>query len=201
MTPGHSTPATPSASDGLSTRTICWKRLCCRARCWALSGRTGRPSPSYRSVVRRRLTKLAIFLLLGAVLIAAVAWAWAVWADGSQGENAYGSTTTSGGERSVWVFQRPGVVRVESLRLRVSVRVKWEFEDPPASGVAPYWENLATPTAALSAREGEDWRIVEGRGWPVISLWYMSEMEEPLDWVRVGRALAKHVLDARYACF
>ncbi len=104
-----------------------------------------------------------------------------MWVDSWQGEEVFGSTTTSGVVWSVTVFRRPGALRVDSLRWRLPASAKGiPYKGPSVSDVAPYWGGLATPTAAFLSQTGGDQRHVEGRGWPAISLWYMvDETEEP----------------------
>ena len=130
--------------------------------------------------MKRRLFKLVVFLLLGAVVNVGVAWGFAAWIESGQGHKSFGSSTTSGVVWSVFVYRRAGAVRAESLRWRLPVGVKGEYQGPSASDVAPYWGGLATPTAAFLTQTGGDQRRLEGRGWPAIALWYLvDETEEP----------------------
>ena len=131
-----------------------------------------------------RLTKLVVFLLLGAIVNVAVAWGIAIWVDGSEGEEAFGSTTADGVVWSVTVIRLPGALSIDSLRWRLPANPKGiTYEGPSVSDVAPYWGGLATPTAAFLNKTGGDWRQLEGRGWPAISLWYMGDHSDVPDLV------------------
>ncbi|MEE8154336.1 MAG: hypothetical protein V3T53_05190 [Phycisphaerales bacterium] len=110
--------------------------------------------------MKRRLTKLVVFLLLGAVVNVAVAWGAGVSNDLYTALTTRGQTVND--ERLGWLEARND--GTASTRL-----TSWHIpliDDPTlpaAPEVMPYWSKMQPPY--------QDWRIM-AHGWPLRTLWY-----------------------------
>ena len=124
------------------------------------------------SNVRRRLLIIAILLLAGAVVNVAVAWACAFLVDVWALTDKTGFVSGEGQMWEVTTFSRAGAFSVFSSRSKLeSVEDMKVGEDPGA--LIPSWTPFLTPTASFaSGKSSYDNRGAEGRGWPLLALWY-----------------------------
>ncbi len=111
---------------------------------------------------KRSLFKLGVFLLLGAIVNVAVAWGCALWTNlyQQQSENGVFHQHKSGSivMGTLSVNQGRGVCTVF-----LAGQVLPALDSPLPSGV-PYW-------AQETIRQSREWVTLDGRGWPLISLW------------------------------
>ena len=125
--------------------------------------------------MKRRLTKLVVFLLLGAVVNVAVAWgfAWKL--------NVYRVPVTGGSEtvagvvgatpRHVWIvrrYNRTGATRVFS---HYSIRSMGTGYDGDPGSLLPSWNQDYFFSGIRRDELDEVVRIQDGRGWPMLALW------------------------------
>ncbi|MEE9130377.1 MAG: hypothetical protein V3T84_10185 [Phycisphaerales bacterium] len=144
---------------------------------------------SWHEAVKRRLGKLVVFLLLGAIINVAVAWASSLWVDGMALEmlaRAISGVTAADHPRwhvSVASSGTSTLVQAGASRkppgpprnLRASA-TKEEI-DAFASGVAlpvkrevvpvPYWSRTSTPPTESNYEAPGVWE--DARGWPMRS--------------------------------
>ncbi|MCH8824757.1 MAG: hypothetical protein IH984_14760 [Planctomycetes bacterium] len=133
--------------------------------------------------MKRRLFKLALFLLLGAVVNVAVAWLIAVRVNvvGS-GPDLIEITYENSQPTGVWLLSRwtqMGVTCYTSYHEYYGYAVAYDPESdsnpidaihittPSPSEVTPKWTGLRTPVS----RGIDEFREVRGWGWPCSSMW------------------------------
>ena len=166
-----STPATNLASGGSSSTMICLQRSCCWAKSWAWIGRTGRPSRCYRSVVKRRLFTLALFLLLGAILNVAVGCSSIPRASEPIPVAQYLSERTIGeSDDATLVKIAPIAIRLEERIGRICIDIVVEGPPMPALDVANSLVDLVrrSPEDSLEIVKpnGKRLRVVPSPGEP-----------------------------------
>ena len=127
--------------------------------------------------MKRGLTKLVVFLLLGAIVTVAVAWGCAYWHYVGEATRTPGVMLLENGSTS-WV--------VASYRSRVAHRMHSVWgpsalltglpSEASPNDLARGWTHILAPDAA---DEGEPTgaRVFDGRGWPMISMWSALELE------------------------
>ena len=122
--------------------------------------------------MKRGLTKLIVFLLLGAIVNVAVAWGCALWIDVSTvPEDMYVETVFEPYVHKRWTllkFKRPGATFFESWREADFGHGAIETHLRPGE-VVPTWTALKT-VATRDIVVDED-KHSDGRGWPNLSLW------------------------------
>ena len=130
------------------------------------SGRTGRPSTGYRSVVKRRLLTLAIFLLLGAVVNVAVAWI-AAMVPINVIFGSLGLMERADAPRwEVRMHSQPGALLVES-NITLWRRV---WGEPRR---APHWSRAALPPTKEDVAASPS-IIEKAYGWPMLSQFHRN---------------------------
>ncbi len=127
---------------------------------------------------------VAIFMVLGAVVNVAVAWSSVWWSPlpttDTFGSGAPSVKSVSAGSPHGEFYEylrvgrqdRLGAVRVWSRwyqKNRLGGSFVWDPRIPPSSIVST-WARLATPNAKYLNWERHT-RVVEARGWPMLSLW------------------------------
>ena len=140
--------------------------------------------------MKRRLTKLVVFLLLGAIVNVAVAWGCAAWIRISRdpnvprsGDEFLRSPKVTELEWRAAVWRRPGVIRILSFRPH-NYEVEGEapgssfyiintLTQTPAWEVS--WDDLPIPrwsrVYGKSANVADPWTLIEdARGWPIYSM-------------------------------
>ena len=123
----------------------------------------------------RRLTKLVVFLLLGAIVNVAVAWGCAAWADVgtdyTEGISEDGTASLlrwSSNIGTLIYFERSHTATLDRT-MRGSRRM---------DELSPYWLHLDVPSAAYqSGRIRVENSFTDARGWPALTMW--SEYEWP----------------------
>ena len=139
--------------------------------------------------MKRRLFKLVVFLLLGAIVNVAVAWGCAVWVDPFEGRHEHArvmldrlflkqrvnpsSVTPSGqwvyadGYQLWWVdcYRRFGSHRL--VRGPISSH-KPQFSRTNILGYLPGWSDFDRRTEELGFMRG--FEVIDGRGWPAVGL-------------------------------
>ena len=124
--------------------------------------------------MKRRLSKLALFLLLGAIVNVAVAWGCAAFLNLMANESSLLTWTLS--ENEGWYlrqWKKPGGVFYNSLRTTVLTT----SNSPPPRG--PHPADVVPKQGELHIRHTEyaredSWietRGVSFRGWPMLSMW------------------------------
>ena len=124
--------------------------------------------------MKRRLTKLVVFLLLGAVVNVAVAWGLAWKLDVSRGHTTRKSLIDAevGKETpyhlwGVYRLERPGAMRVFSYHMTASTGSS-DGRDP--GSLLPSWNQ-----DYFLEIQRDEWnklaRMQDGRGWPMLALW------------------------------
>ena len=131
----------------------------------------------YNDAVKRRLFKLVLFLLLGAVVNVAVAWGCALWHYVGEATRTPGVMLLEDGSTS-WV--------VASYRSRMAHRMHsvWgpsallsgQPSEATPSDLARGWTDILAPDAADGGKPTGS-RVFDGRGWPMISMWSALELE------------------------
>ncbi len=130
--------------------------------------------------MKRRLAKLVVFLLLGAVVNVAVAWGCAAWIDPfprfAARIRGYSHHPPEYDSWKTWKFERTAALRVVSV---------WLYDDPevpsirtgfiPASGpssesLVPAWADFLHPQYGEPSRGRFNW-VADARGWPMLSMW------------------------------
>ena len=117
--------------------------------------------------MKRWFAKLVVFLLLGAIVNVAVAWASSVligFAETNSDIRAYRSSTV--GAWNVETYSRISAFRVDWLRSRKST---------PNHSVGPLPEDLVPIWIAYDPELNENRKVelwdAEARGWPLLALW------------------------------
>jgi len=125
---------------------------------------------SRRSRIRSIVTRVVVFLLLGAIVNVAVAWGFALWVDPTEAHYQFGVDRT---QPWLWTLARFDAL---GTTLLFSNRGPDHGAKFPTTGAsprqsAPTWSGLVQP---LSDFGGElitdEYRLVDGRGWPVRAL-------------------------------
>jgi len=119
--------------------------------------------------VKRRLTKLAVFLLLGVIVNLAVAWGCALLVDFSAVETGLGGAKSHRGDWVIWRHDAGGAVRIRALP--VSGNNIEEYEQYPLHpSLLPAWGPLAAQLRQQE-RNGLLVRVADAYGWPTNSMW------------------------------
>ena len=131
--------------------------------------------------MKRRLTKLVVFLLLGAVVNVAVAWGCALLIDlhlyvGSPSFSGFSLEKIASGH--YWVVaanERCGGAILRSFvespeQHSMAEEVHWRWAEGAPRLRLPSWSRAAIPKfdSAVNRRQGQ---VVKGFGWPWLSLW------------------------------
>ena len=120
--------------------------------------------------MKRRLTKLVLFLLLGAIINIAVAWGCAVLLDGQKATDVdRGADATDHGNLEVFLWRRFGTQRVDLFLYQREVAEA----ELTASQVLPQW---CRERAQVVAKDFPQVLLAHGpvfqaRGWPLPVLW------------------------------
>ena len=123
--------------------------------------------------MKRYLLIAAIFLVAGAVVNVGVAWGCAFWLQVFTGdfESAPDHPTRSGILRAA-KFSRSGAAYYDVLRLRGGFLHESSDSGPKPEELLPRWTGLGNASPAYEAGEvSKDYRGVDSRGWPMLSLW------------------------------
>lgn len=123
--------------------------------------------------MKRYLLIAAIFLVAGAVVNVGVAWGCAFWLQVFTGdfESAPDHPTGSGILRAA-KFSRSGAAYYEVLRLRGVFLHESSGSGPKPEELLPRWTGLGNASPAYEAgKVSKDYRGVDARGWPMLSLW------------------------------
>jgi hypothetical protein len=142
--------------------------------------------------VKRRAFKVLLFLLAGAIINVAVAWAlatnWHVFAGGDptvhhrQIRRAADSFWHGQSRDSFWQGQckyRTGGVWFEARFVR-GENSESDIGEYRGDDAVPAWSGFAIPTAEfVSGQADAVWRWGDGRGWPLVCLW--SETRRYID--------------------
>ncbi len=141
--------------------------------------------------MKRRLSKLVVFLLLGAIVNVAVAWGCALWIDPFNGRHEHARIMLDGIERIQQVdtvgVALPGQWRavpivdggqlwwVDGYRrhgahrfVRGPMSSPLQFSKTRNSGILPIWADFDLRAHDLGYARG--FEIIDGRGWPVVCL-------------------------------
>ncbi len=138
------------------------------------TGESGVCSECGGDLMRRRLLVAAICLIAGAVMSVAVAWGCAflleVW---TSGDKETASVSKDGQTWQVMTFSGPGALSVFSIRSGMRFPgAKGSGEKDP-SALIPSWTPFLNPAPPFaSGVQGYEYRRAEGRGWPMLGLWY-----------------------------
>jgi hypothetical protein len=133
--------------------------------------------------VKCRAFKLLLFLLAGAIINVAVAWGCALTIDVDVGRMRQAFKTEGGARLGVTRFDKQGAAFAYAfIPESAALENEKQFER-----LAPTWGDLATSAEELTAGKqavakvvlrppgpvaiGAPVRAVDGRGWPVVSLW------------------------------
>ena len=124
--------------------------------------------------VKRRLFKLVVFLLLGAIVNVAVAWGCAWKLDVHRGPgtgksvNVAGVVGTTPNHRwSVERYERTGATRVSCYYFTPSTPVPYDGD--PGSLLPAWNQDYFSGIQRDALNEFE--RMQDGRGWPMLALW------------------------------
>src|SRR5207244_1616189 len=139
----------------------------------AQSALTPNPSPKGRGGLARRLIKLCVFVLAGAIINVAVAWGFAVRLKTFSENNSF-QMALLGTPNFSWQVERQGGLASSVL----SRYQKWEqgngasqiLGDPPES-LIPRWSTLPrSPTAYNKLQQRHQLHLDIARGWPCLAL-------------------------------
>ena len=130
--------------------------------------------------MKRRIAKLALFLLLGAIINVAVAWGCALWVNiglaRAPSHASHGAMTLDGKYWGVQRFDRCGAVRIRSSRDHIGVRKDFTIQWQDPQDLVPSWTGFQSPSAQyVSGMADRDMRCAEGRGWPALSMWHEAD--------------------------
>ncbi len=119
--------------------------------------------------MKRRLTKLVVFLLLGAIVNVAVAWACALLVDFREAEAVVGGAKGRRGDWVIWHHDTGSALRVRALP--VSGNNIEEYEQYPLHpSLLPTWGPLAAQVRQQT-RDEPFVRVADAYGWPRHSMW------------------------------
>ncbi|MCH8316590.1 MAG: hypothetical protein IIA64_11505 [Planctomycetes bacterium] len=123
--------------------------------------------------MKRRLFKLAVFLLLGAIVNVAVAWGAALLVDFHGAETVVGGAKGRRGDWVIWHHNAGGAIRIRALA--VSGNNIEEYEQYPMHpSLLPLWGPLAVQVRQQVREQVIDEpfvRVADAYGWPTYSLW------------------------------
>ncbi len=119
--------------------------------------------------MKRRILKLAVFLLLGAVFNVGVAWACALLVDFPGAENVVGGAKGRRGDWVIWHHDAGGAIRIRALAVSGNNIEEYEqFQMHPS--LLPSWGPLAAQVRQQVG--GEPFvRVADAYGWPTNSMW------------------------------
>ncbi len=142
--------------------------------------------------MKRRLTKLVVFLLLGAVVNVAVAWGCAYWIDEERKSHTLllGPIPFEDAGWHIIIYEKPGAIRVVAFgvdhlgfahwREKLGSDVSREELERAIEESKPYFCTVAEVEARLpswsranhppQARARTSYPIEDARGWPLISM-------------------------------
>ena len=137
--------------------------------------------------MKRWFTRLAVFLLLGAIVNVAVAWGCAVWVDPTKGEDEIGFRSSG---QHTWEFVRtvaPGTTLLWSTRGWRKEPLGIPDHGPAPEGFVPSWTDLGVATSEFIdiVDRSPDSLVLERRwlhcfGWPRRSLWsHWHRIDDP----------------------
>ena len=119
--------------------------------------------------VKGRLTRLVLFLLLGAIVNVAVAWGGALLVDFHGAETVVGGAKGRRGDWVIWHHNAGGAIRIRALA--VSGNNIEEYEQYPMHPwLLPLWSPLAVQVRQQVGDEPFV-RVADAYGWPTYSLW------------------------------
>ena len=123
--------------------------------------------------MRRRISKLVVFLLLGAIVNVAVSWACALLVDFHGAETVVGGAKGRRGDWVIWHHDSGGCIRIRALA--VSGNNIEEYEQYPMHpSLLPSWGPLAEQVRQQVRQQVRDEpfvRVADAYGWPTYSLW------------------------------
>jgi hypothetical protein len=143
--------------------------------------------------VKRRITKLVVFLFFGAVVNVAVAWGCvylpARYHTLPQYKNGF--TIHGTGFNDWWVESggAGGFGNVSSAWTNGISTIKGVVPDEQAETILPNWARFAYPSGTYPPAS-DIMRLVYGRGWPCLSLWSGREVVFPTVGVTVGNSVS-----------
>ncbi len=126
--------------------------------------------------MKRRLTKLAVFLLLGVIINVAVAWGCAVWVyvGGTSSVDAVTISNENATYSRVRRWDRLGAIRVSVFTLPSTAQL--QTVDKTDHGVLPTWATFLEdlrPTGDVPYRQS----FADARGFPMRSMWCLVDLE------------------------
>jgi hypothetical protein len=124
--------------------------------------------------MKRRLLKLGVFLLLGAIVNVAAAWGCALGVDVYAGVRQLGSVP---GWRVVR-DEQPGALHVYVTRFPNNGGNQ-EPRGTHPSGLQPFWLGQPTPVTLPDGREWHTSRIADARGVPLLAMWSEQPRDKP----------------------
>ena len=121
------------------------------------------------TLVKRRLFKLVVFLLLGAVVNVAVAWGIALLVDFGVVQDTLGGAKSRRGDWVVFQHVAGGAIRIRALVVSGDNIEEYEqYAMPP--WLLPLWGPLAVQVRQQVIDEPFV-RVADAYGWPTYSLW------------------------------
>ncbi len=135
--------------------------------------------------MKRRMTRVCVFLLLGAIVNVAVAWGFALRYSPNQMYLGGSMMTGIPSESPVWLSKEL------NLRFAVSVHSRiHSYTYPPVDWQPPHWSIASAPPRDEAIKRGT-WVYEQACGWPVLSmlsrrLWDSLVGEQVLLGVPVG---------------
>ena len=127
--------------------------------------------------MKRRIFKLAIFLLLGAIVNVAVAWGCALWHYVAEAPRIPGTMRLEDGSTSWMVASYHSRVahRMHSIWGPSALLSGQPSEVSPSELARGWTAILAPPTTDEVESTGA--RVLDSRGWPMLSMWSALELE------------------------
>ncbi len=120
--------------------------------------------------MKRRLFKLVVFLMLGAVVNVAVAWGCALWVDRGQAKIAAGRTL----QGYIWVVRRGsarGAEFVLWVRTYGDIEVAFPGEGNWPPDLIPSWSTISHEIDPAGPKiYGSQTQMQDARGWPMLSM-------------------------------
>ena len=121
--------------------------------------------------MRRWLTRLAVFLLLGAIVNVAVAWGCAAWVDTYQSGKGYKYAVLATPQGYFWIVRGESARGAERVHSQIMVH---SYANPTETAISPpdlipSWSTIS-PEIDLGPPVVFDNQIQDARGWPLLSM-------------------------------
>ena len=137
--------------------------------------------------MKRRLTKLVVFLLLGAVVNVGVAWACAVsMVSGMSDAQERVGGSMDGPDYRLWIIyehRAPGRVRILSYwqGLAEGGGTLSPWPDDPAEPLVPGWAPFLSPSYEPPVHAFHHY-VAQTFGWPCLSMWGAVKISRQYQW-------------------